>query len=177
MQPNILILGLGNLLLQDEGLGVRALELLQDRYDLPQEVQCVDGGVLGLELLAYVEGVTHLLTIDAVQNGLPPGTLVRLEGEEIPKNLDIKLSMHQVSFSNILALSLLRGTDPPRLVIWGLVPAVMETGVGLSDSVEALLGNLVEAVVGELQQWGIAASPRPTTESLSAIEQMIKRGS
>jgi hydrogenase maturation protease len=176
MQPNILILGLGNFLLCDDGLGVRALELLQDRYDLPQSVDCVDGGVLGLELMAHVEGRTHLLAIDAVQTGQEPGTLVRLEGEEIPKGLTVKLSMHQVTFADILALSTLRGTVPPRLVVWGLVPAVLESGVGLSDIVEAQLGKLVEAAIGELHRWGITASPRSNPNGTTAMSQMINRG-
>jgi len=161
MQADILILALGNLLLRDDGLGIGALERLQDRYDLPTGVRCVDGGVLGLELLAHVAGATHLLAIDAVRNGQAPGTLVRLEGEDIPRRLSLKLSMHQVSFADILALSQLRGTSLPRMVVWGLVPAVMETGVGLSPEVEAGLDALVAAVVDELGQWGVAAQPKP----------------
>ncbi|MFZ4860265.1 MAG: hydrogenase maturation protease [Desulfuromonadaceae bacterium] len=163
MQPNILLLGLGNLLLGDDGLGIRALQRLQDRYALPEAVDCVDGGVLGLELMAYVEGRTHLLTIDAVQNGAAPGDLVRLEGDEIPKSLTIKLSMHQVSFADIMALSTLRRTTPPHLVVWGIVPAALELGVGLTPIVEAQLDRLVDAVVGELRRWGIAVSPLAET--------------
>ncbi|MFM8333139.1 MAG: hydrogenase maturation protease [Candidatus Methylumidiphilus sp.] len=176
MQTNILVLGLGNLLLGDDGLGIRALELLQDHYELPPNVACVDGGVLGLELMAYVEGRSHLLAIDAVQTGGQPGTLVRLEGDEIPRSLTFKLSMHQVSFADILALSLLRGTAPPRLVVWGIVPAVLESGVALSDTVEARLGELVEKVALELRQWGIAVSPKSTGPEFSSLGQMLKRG-
>jgi hydrogenase maturation protease len=162
MQTDILVLALGNLLMRDDGLGICALTQLQDCYDLPPHVRCVDGGVLGLELLAHVADATHLLAIDAVRDGQAPGSLVRLEGDAIPKRLSLKLSMHQVSFADILALSQLRGTVPPRMVVWGLVPAVMETGVGLSPEVEARLGSLVEAVVDELRQWGVAAQPKPT---------------
>jgi len=167
MRPNILILGLGNLLLRDEGLGMRALECLQERYDLPQDVTCVDGGVLGLQILAYMEGVTHLLVIDAVQTGQVPGTLVRLEGEEIPKTLSLKLSMHQIRFEDVLAISHLQGTVPPRLVVWGLEPAVIESGLDLSHPVEAQLEHLVEEVVGELRKWGITATPKSTVQRSS----------
>jgi hydrogenase maturation protease len=176
MHADILILGLGNLLLRDEGLGIRALELLQDRYELPQNIDCVDGGVLGLELMAHVEGRTHLLAIDAVQTGQAPGTLVRLEGEEVPKSLTFKLSMHQVTFADILALSALRGTLPPRLVVWGMVPAILETGVELSPVVAAQLRGLVEAVVGELQQWGMTVLPSANPHGSTAMEEMLKRG-
>jgi hydrogenase maturation protease len=159
MQSPILVLGLGNLLLGDEGLGIRALERLQAEYELPAEVSCIDGGVLGLELLAYVDGVTRLLVIDAVQTRQPPGTLVRLEGEQIPQALALKLSMHQVTFQEVLAMCQLRGTTPPQLVIWGMEPAVLETGVELSEIVENQLNHLVQKVLEELQCWGIRANP------------------
>ena len=175
MQQDILILGLGNFLLRDDGLGIRALERLQDRYELPEGVECVDGGVMGLELMAHVEGRTHLLAIDAVQTGREPGSLVRLEGDEIPKGLTFKLSMHQVSFADIMALSTLRGTLPPRLVVWGIVPAELETGVGLTPIVESQLDRLVEAVVGELQAWGIDAIPKADAIGPTNLEQMLKR--
>lgn len=175
MSANILVLGLGNFLLCDEGFGIRALELLQSRYDLPENVDCVDGGVLGLELLAYVKERTHLLAIDAVQNGQEPGTLVRLEGDEIPQGLSIKLSMHQVRFADILALSLLRGAAPPRLVVWGMVPASLNSGVELSEVVDVRLGELVENVAGELRQWSTAVVPKPKADSPPPMERMVKR--
>jgi hydrogenase maturation protease len=136
MPQDVLLLGLGNLLLGDEGLGIRALERVMERYDLAETVRCLDGGVLGLELLAYVEGTTHLLVIDAVRTGQEPGTLIRLEGEEIPTALALKLSMHQVTFQEVLGISLLRGTVPPRLVILGIVPAALEAEIGLSQIVQ-----------------------------------------
>lgn len=173
MQPNILLLGLGNLLLRDEGLGIRALEVVQEQYHLPPHVTCADGGVLGLELLAYVEGVTHLLVLDAVRSGQTPGTLVRLEGNEISQRLSLKLSMHQVSFHDILALSRLRRTVPPLLVVWGIEPAVLEAGVGLSELVEKRLDHLAREVVGELHKWGVTVSPKSTDQHALAIERRI----
>jgi hydrogenase maturation protease len=152
VEPNILLLGLGNTLLGDEGLGVRALERLQEQYPLPETVQPIDGGVLGLELLAYLEGVTDLVAIDAIQTGQPPGTLVRLEGEDIPATFALKMSMHQVTFHEVLAMCQLRGTMPPRVVIWGMEPAVLETGVELSPLMESRLDALVQAVMDELGQ-------------------------
>ena len=76
-----LILGVGNLLLSDEGVGLRVLERLAATYDLPEGVQTLDGGTLGLDLLYYLEGVENLLIIDAVEMGKAPGTLLRLEGD------------------------------------------------------------------------------------------------
>jgi len=165
--PTTLLLGLGNTLFGDEGLGIWALERLLERYRLPPEVAALDGGVLGLELLAHVEGATHLLVIDAVQTGRVPGTLVRLEGGDIQAALALKLSMHQVGFQEVLAMSALRGTTPPRLVVWGMEPATLETGLDLSETVAARLDHLVEAVVDELHHWGIAPVPNRAAGSAS----------
>lgn len=160
MPPRIVVLGLGNVLLRDEGLGVCALEALRGRYALPPGVACVDGGVLGLDLLAYVEDPECLLVLDAVVSGRPPGTLVRLEDAAVPCGLSLKLSPHQLALADILALSLLRGTVPPRLVVWGMEPADLRPGFGLSGEVEARLDALVEAAACELRGWGVAAAPR-----------------
>ncbi len=161
-KSRILILGLGNILLQDEGLGVRALERLTAKYRLPQEVRAIDGGVMGLDLLPYLEGVTDLLLLDAVQTGQPPGTLVCLEGEEIPAALAVKMSMHQVGLQELLALSQLQGTLPRRVVLWGMEPASLDPGLDLSPAVAAQLDNLVQAVVQELREWGVEVVERRT---------------
>ena len=79
----ILVMGLGNMLLQDEGLGVRALRRLTERYILPDDVEVIDAGALGLSLLSFLEGVEDVLIIDAIHRGQRPGSLIRLEGEEV----------------------------------------------------------------------------------------------
>jgi len=160
--PGILVLGLGNILLQDEGVGVRALEHLTNRYRLPAEVQAVDGGVLGLDLLPYLEQADALLVMDAVETGQPPGSLVRLEGASIPAALALKMSVHQVGLQELLATSRLRGTLPSRVALWGIVPASMEWGLALSPAVAARLDDLVEAVVRELRDWGVVVDEEAT---------------
>ena len=153
MSSNILLLGLGNILLQDEGLGVYALEQLQARYHLPANVRALDGGTMGLDLLPYLGQATHLLILDAVQIGQPPGTLVRLEGAEIPAALSLKMSMHQVGLQELLALGDLVGTLPPRVVVWGIQPAWLDWGLELSPPVLNRLDNLIESAVLELCGW------------------------
>jgi len=155
MERRILVLGLGNILLQDEGLGVRAAERLAARYRLPPEVQVMDGGVMGLDLLPHLEEVSHLLITDAVQTGQPPGSLVRLEGEAIPAALSLKMSMHQVGLQELLALAGFQGTLPEQVVLWGLEPATLEWGLELSAPIAAQIDALVDAVVGELRAWGV----------------------
>ena len=124
--PKILVLGLGNILLQDEGLGVRTVERLMADFSLPPEVEALDGGVMGLDLLPRLEGVSALLIVDAVRAGWPPGTLVRLEGDAIPAALAHKMSMHQSGLQELLAVSAFRGSLPPHVVLCGLEPAVVD---------------------------------------------------
>jgi len=156
MKRQILVLGLGNILLQDEGLGVRAVERLATRYRLPPEVQVMDGGVMGLDLLPYLVGVSHLLITDAVQTGRPPGSLVRLEGDAIPAALSLKMSMHQVGLQELLALASFQGTLPEQVVLWGLEPSSLEWGLELSTPIAAQIDALVDAAASELHAWGVA---------------------
>ena len=81
---DIVVLGLGNLLRRDEGLGIRAMERLRACYTLPAAVQLVDGGTLGLELLSYLEGAERVLILDAALTDGPPGTLLRAAGDQVP---------------------------------------------------------------------------------------------
>jgi hydrogenase maturation protease len=162
--PDYLVLGLGNTILRDEGLGVRAVERLQERYTLPDTVELLDGGTLGLHLLPYLEGVRGLLIVDAVRLDAPPGATIRLEGDAIPRALAHKVSMHQVGLPELLAVSAAQGSLPERVVLWGMAPAVIEPGLDLSEPVAAALGALVDGVAAELESWGVdlcTSSPSP----------------
>jgi hydrogenase maturation protease len=155
-----LILGVGNLLLSDEGVGLRVVERLAETYELPEEVQTLDGGTLGLGLLYYLEGVENLLIIDAVEMDKEPGTLLRLEGDEIPAFLSVKMSPHQIGIPDMLFAAQLRGLYPRNVVLWGVQPATLEVGLELSPPVAAQVNILVEKIVKELAQWGDHPAPR-----------------
>jgi hydrogenase maturation protease len=154
-----LVLGLGNLLRRDEGLGIRALWRLQQDYTLPETVQPVDGGTLGLELLSYLEGAQRVLVLDAVLTDGPPGTLRRIARGEVPAFLGMRTSQHEVGLSDLLAVTRLRGTAPAEIVVLGLQPEALELGWELSPTVESQLGALVEAAVREVRRWGYAVVP------------------
>lgn len=153
--PRTLVLGLGNILMRDEGVGVRVVERLLQRCEFPAEVQVLDGGTLGLDLLPWVEDVDRLLVIDAVDMGAEPGAITRLEGEEVPAFLGVKISPHQMGLADLLAAARLCGRFPQELVLWGVQPAVIEVGLELSPSVDAQIETLVESVLAGLTQWGI----------------------
>jgi len=150
------VLGLGNILNRDEGVGVLALDRVRERLAGRGGVEVLDGGVLGLALLPIVESCSHLLLLDAVSVGKPPGTVVELADEEIPFFSRLKLSWHQLSFQEVLELAKARGRLPGRLRLLGVEPADISVGYGLSPAVEAAADGLAERVVAVLEDWGLA---------------------
>jgi len=145
---------MGNLLLEDEGLGIRALELLQRRYELPPGVELLDGGTTGMGLLDDMSRRDHVLVLDACQTGDPPGTLVRLAGDEVPVYFTMRISPHQLGLSDVLATLELSGERPAELTVLGLVPQSLEMRLELSGLITEKLDSLVEAVVEELTLLG-----------------------
>ncbi len=160
----ILVLGLGNILLSDEGVGVRVIERLQEKYEFPERVQVLDGGVRGLALSPYLEGVKRLLAVDAVAAEKEPGSLTRLEGDEVPAFLSPKISPHQEGLADLLMAARLTDLYPEEVVLWGMEPAVVDTGLELSPLVAAQVDELVKKVVEELQRWGIEARLKGASE-------------
>ena len=158
----IVVLGLGNLLRRDEGLGIRALERLQKRYTLPDTVELVDGGTLGLDLLCYLEGAARVLILDAALTGGPAGTLLRAGGDEVPSFFGMRTSPHEIALADLLAVTKLRGTEPRELVVWGMQPATIALGWELSEPVAASLDALVDAAAQELRRWGVDLVDRST---------------
>ncbi len=149
--PRDLILGVGNLLLSDEGVGIHAVRRLLERGDLPEEIQIVDGGTAGLALMVYLEDVDRLVIIDAMETGGPPGTLVRLSGNQIPAYMALKVSPHEITLPDFLAAAKLRDLYPREVIVWGVQPESMEVGIELSPTLAARLDELVDLVVAEIQ--------------------------
>jgi hydrogenase maturation protease len=157
---SVLVLGIGNVLLMDEGVGVRAVEELGRRYHLPEEVEVLDGGTSGIELLSYICEKDHLIIIDAVKSGRPPGTVVRVEGEDVPATFRIRITPHQLGLSDLLAAAQLTDELPGNMVLFGVEPKSMEMALGLTDEVQASLPRLVDVVVEELRGLGYTVEAR-----------------
>lgn len=149
-----LILGVGNILLSDEGVGVHVVRRLQEVAQLPEEVQVLDGGTKGMDLLPYLEGVSRLIIVDAMETGGPPGTIVRLAGDQVPVYLSRKMSPHEIGLPDMLFAAKLQDLYPEEVVIWGVQPATTEVGLELSPPVAAKMDLLVEKVLAELgRRW------------------------
>ena len=149
------VLGLGNVLRRDEGLGIRALERLVERGTLPAEVTAVDGGTLGLDLISHVEGCRNLLVLDAVLAEGEPGTPVVLNNDAVPAYF-ARGDAHDVGLSDLLAVMRLRGTSPERLTVMGLRPQTIELGWELSPPVAAAIDRLADAAAELLSDWEAA---------------------
>lgn len=157
---SVVVIGLGNVLLSDEGLGVRAVELLEQRYSLPESVELIDGGTSAMDLLNPLSNNEQVIIADSVKTGAPPCTLVRLADDEVPKFFQTKISPHQIGLSDLLALLTVQGQAPKRITIIGMVPESLKTHIGLSDGVNGKMDEMVELLVDELQSFGIAVKPR-----------------
>ena len=155
-----LVLGVGNKLMSDEGVGVHVIERLAAEYDLPEEVQVLDGGTLGLDLLYYLEGIENLLLVDAAETGKEAGTMIRLEDDEVPAFMSIKISPHQIGVPDMLAAAKFKGLYPKRLVLWGIQPELIRIGLDLSPALASKVDDLTIKLVDELAAWGYTIAVR-----------------
>ena len=152
----ITVLGIGNILLQDEGFGARVIEQLQQQYRLPANVQVLDGGTLGLELVGFIMGTNKLIVIDAVDGGGAPGTFYRFAGSEIELYFQNKLSLHELGIKEVLATLVLLEKPVGEVIIMGVEPATLELGVELSATVGSTVDLVVHEVISQLEIWQVA---------------------
>jgi hydrogenase maturation protease len=156
---DLLILGLGNVLCSDDGVGPAAVAALLREHRPPPGVAVLDGGTLGLSLLPWVESARNVVLVDAVREDAPPGALVELVGDEVPPAVWDRLSPHQIGVADLLDGARWRGRSPERLLLLGLVPASLSMGLGLSAPVRAALPGLVRRVAETAEELGHPLQP------------------
>jgi len=160
----LLVLGLGNVLLGDDGLGAAAVARVERDYRIPPGVQLEDGGTLGLSLLGLLAESEHVILVDAVRSDNPPGTLVRIAGDQVMDAVRERLSPHQVGVADVLDAARLMDCYPASVTLLGLEPDTIELSVVRSSAVEAGLDGLVETIAREVQSLGYTM--RPETGSM-----------
>lgn len=153
----VTILGVGNVILRDEGFGVRVAEYLDAHYTFPGCVQIVDGGTLGIELTQYVTGTKKLLVIDSINGGKVPGTRFAFRNDAVMAHFQEKLSAHEVGIQDVLALLAVTGKKIPEVAVIGAQPYDLEAGVALSDEMLALVPEVAAEGIAILKDWGIEA--------------------
>jgi hydrogenase maturation protease len=159
----LLVLGLGNVLLGDDGVGPAVIARLRDAHVIPDGIQLLDGGTLGLALLPYLEDAKAVILVDAVAADEPPGTLVRLEGGEVGPAVATRLSPHQVGVADLLEGARWHDREPAYLVLLGVVPESIELGIGLSTPVLRAMPALAESVRAEIAACGFVIPPSSTS--------------
>lgn len=179
IEPNVesseslLVLGIGNVLWADEGFGVRAVQALHSRWCFPRRVSLVEGGTQGFNLLHHVQEARRMIVFDAIDYGLPPGTLKVLVNDQVPRFMGSKkLSLHQTGFQEVLAVAELTGRLPPELVLIGVQPEDLEDfGGSLRPVVRAQIEPALEIALAYLQRWGCAMAVRDV--ELEASEYLL----
>jgi hydrogenase maturation protease len=155
------LLGIGNILMNDDAAGVLVVQALAEKYTFSQELVVLDGGTLGLDILPFLEGIDRLLVVDAVETGEPVGTIIRMTGDDIPLALATKVSPHQMGLKDLLLVADLQGYAPAEMVLWGVQPGSIEMDIELSPEVAKAVVILQDKVLEELESWGIIATRKP----------------
>ncbi len=158
----VVVLGLGNILLSDEGMGVHAVNQLNRDYDLPPDVEILDGGTSGMDCLDQIADLDFLLIADCMRSKQPIGTITRLDDGQIRAYFKTKISPHQVGLCDVLATLQLHGIAPTRTVLIGIEPGSFALSMEPTPELAACLPAMVAALVVELAAAGLVATPKAT---------------
>ena len=153
------VLGIGNTILSDEAAGVRAVEALEQAWQMPDNVLVIDGGTSGMEMIEDLSNVDFLLVIDVILTGAAPGALIKIAGDEIPVFFRNKLSPHQIGLPDVLASLELLDAIPKEIVVLGVEPISLELGMDMTPTVAAAIPQLVSRAVAELSARGYVLEP------------------
>ena len=156
---DLLILGLGNVLMSDDGAGVRAVEYLMKTHRPGPGVCILDGGTLGLSLLPYVVGAGRIILVDAVALDAAPGTVVHLDGEAALHAAHHRLSVHQLGVADLLWSAQLRKEGPLDAVLVGVAAGRITLGEELSPDVARSIPALARAVRDQARAMGFEITP------------------
>jgi hydrogenase maturation protease len=150
MKKPILVLGIGNILLSDEGVGVHVVQKLRE-MSLPPEVELMDGGTMGIDLMFSIEGRKKVIVIDVVATNDPPGSIYRFTDRELAENSGVLQSVHGINFPYVIKNVTLFGTPPDHIVFIGIKPADINEGLELTPEIAAKVPKIIEIVMKEIQ--------------------------
>ena len=160
MKSRTCLIGLGNILMQDDGVGVHAVKEIEQRFRFTPEIDIVDGGTLGLTLLPLIEGYARVLFVDAVEAGLEPGAIVVREGEQVPSFLGSQVSVHQAGLADLMYAARLAGVMASEVCLVGIQPQVVDLGLETTALLKNKGEDLIRTVLARLEAWGIRAFAR-----------------
>jgi len=159
-EPTITILGLGNILMTDEGVGVHTVNEFEKRYEVPDYVEIIDGGAAGLDLIPFIEGRKRVLMVDAVNFDREPGYIDTLVNDAIPVRIGQKASMHHLGLMDVLSIVKLSGNFPEEMCIIGIQPKSLELGLDMTPEICDKKEALIKRIVEKLSEWNIPCALR-----------------
>jgi len=154
-QPTITVIGLGNILMRDEGIGVHTINRFRERYQVPDFVEIVDGGTCGLDLMPVIEGREKVLIVDAVNFEREPGYIDELVNEQIPARFSTKASLHHLGLMDVLSIVRLADAMPREICIIGIQPKTLELGLDMTQEMCDKVDILVEKTASKLRAWNV----------------------
>ena len=157
---SIVVLGVGNILLTDEGLGVHVVKELKENYNFTPEISLIDGGTMGMELLTYMRGMKRILLIDAINGGEAPGTVYEFPHRELEQYFTEHISVHEVGMQDILRIRAIQENPLEDAIVIGVEPESLEIGFEPSAPVQAVLPEVKERVLRVLLNWGVQVEPK-----------------
>jgi hydrogenase maturation protease len=147
----ILILGIGNILLKDEGIGVHVANILKD-MPMPPDVEVMEGGTMGIDLLFYIEGRKKVIVVDTVKAGGAPGTMYRFTDKDLGVKKEFLRTAHGIDFSDVVRTARNLGTKPEEIVFIGIEPEDMNNaGLELSALITSRIPAIIELVLKEIE--------------------------
>ena len=153
------VLGVGNILLSDEGFGVRVAEALSQRFRFPDAVEVLDGGTLGIELMRFLDGAQRLILIDAI-HGSEPGSFRIIQGDDVRLYFQEKVSLHEMGIQEVLASLVVMEKPIAEIVVIGVVPQSLEISLDLTPLVASRIDEATDSVIRQLHDWGLECSAR-----------------
>lgn len=154
-ENSIVVLGVGNILLTDEGLGVHVVEDLKANYNFTPQISLIDGGTMGMELLTYMRGMKKILLVDAVNGGEAPGTIYEFPHRELEQYFTDHISVHEVGMQDILRIRAIQENPLEDAIVIGVEPESLEVGFEPSESVQHALPEVKDRVLRVLRDWGV----------------------
>lgn len=158
-----LVLGLGNILLRDEGVGVRVVEAMEG-LELPPDVELVDGGTAGLDLLEVLAHRRKVIVVDAVEGTSAPGTVLRLSPEDLVPQAAPAVSLHEMGFLETLTVARQLGIAPAEVVVLGIKPKEVSCGLDLSPEIARLVPRVIDLVLADVGAGMPEDVPAPAPE-------------
>lgn len=169
--PSIAVIGIGNILFNDEGLGIYATQFIKQNYRFTPQIELIDGGTLGMNMIHYYQSYERVLLLDtiSVDESSPAGSVYNLDAKVLQGLGSCRKTAHEIEVLQTLELGALAG-DMAEIQIIAMVPEEMDNVVmALTATVQQAMPLFIQTIIEELQKWGIQASPQGQRISLESI--------